>query len=415
MTRATHSQTEPMLRDRFSIPLARDVGGTAEEASVYLVGNSLGCMPHAAREAVLRELDDWARLGVEGHFHARWPWYSAHEPMMAPGARLVGAKVGEVTFMNGLTTNLHLMMASFYRPAGSRTKILIEDDAFGSDSYAVRSQAAWHGLDPDAAIVRLKPRAGERTLRDDDIVETIHRLGDELALVMLGGVNYLTGQWFDMPKITAAGHEVGARVGWDLAHAAGNVPMRLHEWGVDFACWCSYKYLNAGPGAVSGVFVHEKHGEDDQIPKLAGWWGTDPAVRFKMEPVFRPKAGVEGWQHSNPPILSLTPVRVSLELFDEVGMDRLRERSLGLTGLMEALIRERLHGRARIVTPEDPARRGCQLSIEVARARGVQQELLKHGVVADFREPDIVRVAPVPMYNTTEDVERFVRVMEAIL
>lgn len=415
MTRATPSQSRVTMRDRFSIPLVRDVGGIGDEQSVYLVGNSLGCMPLAAREAVIRELDDWARLGVEGHFHAHWPWYSAHEPLMAPGARLVGAEVGEVTFMNGLTTNLHLMMASFYRPAGRRTKILIEDDAFGSDSYAVRSQAAWHGLDPDTAIVRLKPRNGERTLRDDDIVETIHRLGDELALVMLGGVNYLTGQWFDMPRITAAGHAVGAMVGWDLAHAAGNVPMRLHEWGVDFACWCSYKYLNAGPGAVSGVFVHGTHASDPELPKLAGWWGTDPAVRFQMDPVFRPKSGVESWQHSNPPILALTPVRVSLELFDEAGMDHLRERSLELTGLMERLLRDRLHGRARIVTPEDPARRGCQLSIEVDGARSVQQALLTRGIVADFREPDIVRVAPVPMYCTSDDVERFVREMEAIL
>ena len=418
MTQAETSSTPGSFtgwRERFAIPTQRDVGGTGDNPSVYLVGNSLGCMPHAARQAVVQELDDWARLGVEGHFHAQTPWYSAHEPLMAPGARLVGGKPGEVTFMNGLTTNLHLMMASFYRPEGRRTKILIEDDAFGSDSYAVRSQAEWHGLDPDETVVRVRPRDGERALRDRDIIETIERLDGELALVMLGGVNYLTGQWFDMQSITRAGHEVGARVGWDLAHAAGNVPMSLHEWGVDFACWCSYKYLNAGPGAVSGVFVHEKHGVDREMPKLTGWWGTEPSVRFKMDPTFEPKAGVESWQHSNPPILALTPVRVSLEMFDRVGMGALRERSLELTGAMHELVRTKLAGRVRCVTPEDPAQRGCQLSLEVADARGVQKALLEHGVVADFREPDIVRVAPVPFYTSMEDVEQFVTALEAIV
>jgi kynureninase len=394
------------LRREFAVPPWP--GGLLPELA-YLAGSSLGLMPQAARDAVIADLDDWAALGVEGHSGARHPWLTYHEAVRDTSARLVGARPGETVCMNSLTVNLHLMMVSFYRPTRDRYRILIDDAAFPSDSYAVASQLRHHGLHPDAATVRLRPREGERTLRAEDVIERIEREGPTLALVLLGGVSYLTGELLPIAEITAATHEAGAVSGWDLAHAAGNVPLALHDWDVDWAAWCSYKYLNSGPGAVAGCFVHERHARDPSIPRFAGWWGNELAVRFRMSPVFEARPDVEGWQLSNPPILSFAPVRVSLEIFDRAGIDSLRQRSLRLTGFLEALLHE---AAARIpltvITPRDAGARGCQLSIEVpGDAREVARRLRdEHGVVCDERPPNIVRLTPVPLYNTFHDVWR---------
>lgn len=405
------------VRNEFCIPRI-EKGPHAGQDAVYLCGNSLGLMPRATRDAVLQELDDWARLGVEGHFHAKHPWYPAHEFCREAAARLVGARPHEVVVMNSLTVNLHLMMVSFYRPRGSRTRSIIEDAAFPSDSYAVQSQAAWHGLDPREAVVRLRPRAGEQTLRTDDVIGEIQRHGESVALVMLGGVNYLTGQVMDFARITEAGHRVGAIVGWDLAHAAGNVPLHLHDWNADFACWCSYKYLNAGAGAVAGCFIHERHvrntrwdGEGGGLPRFAGWWGNDPATRFKMGPEFVPVPTADAWSLSNPPVMALSPVRVSLGIFDRVGMGALREKSLKLTGYLRGLIDGIGAGQQtpiEVITPREPEASGCQLSIAVKdRPRELFNALTADGVMCDFREPNVIRVAPVPLYNTFHDCWRF--------
>ena len=388
-------------RSRFAIP--KDEHG---KDVAYFTGNSLGLMPLSAREAVQHELDDWARLGVDAHLHGANPWFSYHERFRETGARLVGARPGEVVMMNGLTANLHLMMASFYRPEGARTKIMVEDALFPSDDYAVESHINHRGRDAKANMVRLRPRDGEDTLRTDDVIDAIAEAGDTLALIMLAGVQYRTGQWFDMPAITEAGHRAGALVGWDCAHAAGNVPLQLHDCDADFAVWCSYKYLNAGPGAIAGCFVHERHGSNPDLPRLAGWWGNDPKTRFKMESGFVPRAGADGWQLCNPPILAMAPLAASLDIFDRVGMGALREKSLELTGFLERAIRD-VAPDARIVTPGDPSQRGCQLSISFGeRARKIRDAMQAHGVVADFREPDVIRLAPVPLYNTFEDVAR---------
>ncbi len=405
-------------RGLFSVPSAEAVGGAgggAARPALYFTGNSLGLMPRGVRPVLEQELSDWERLAVEGHLHGKTPWFSYHEVFRETGARLVGAVPGEVVMMNSLTVNLHLLMVSFYRPTRERYRIVVEDSLFPSDSYAVASQAGFHGFDAAEAVVRLKPRQGEQTLRTEDIEAKLRELGPSVALVMLGGVNYLTGQWFDMERITRAGHGVGAVVGWDLAHAAGNVPMRLHEWGVDFAAWCSYKYLNAGPGAVAGAFVHEKHGKRFDLPRFAGWWGNDPATRFAMRPEFVPREGADGWQISNPPILAMAPLKVSLEIFDRAGMERLREKSLKLTGYMEFLL-DSLGDRVRIITPRDPAQRGCHLSLGFrGESKRVLESLKREGVVCDFREPDVIRVAPVPLYNTFEDVWRFAHVLGRVL
>ncbi|RKN42169.1 kynureninase [Micromonospora endolithica] len=398
---------DPGHRHLFHVPPAD--GGRYPEVA-YLAGNSLGLQPRATRGELLADLDAWARLGVEGHLDAARPWLPYHELLTGPAARLVGARPAEVVVMNSLTVDLHLLMVSFYRPAGRRTRIVIEDTAFPSDSYAVRSQARFHGLDPDATVVRLTPRPGEDTLRTADVCDFLAAEGDTVALVLLGGVNYLTGELLDIPAITAAGRAAGAVVGWDLAHAAGNVPLALHDWDVDFAAWCSYKYLNAGPGALAGVFVHERHLGDPHLPRFEGWWSTEAATRFEMTPVSRPPATVEAWQISNPPILAMGPVRTSLEIFDAVGMPVLRERSLRLTGWLEHLLDEVTADRPlTVVTPRDPARRGCQLSVRIAGASAA--ELAKrlryeHGVIADAREPDVVRFAPVPLYSTYHDCWR---------
>ena len=372
-------------RDLFAVP----------PGIAYLAGNSLGLQPLAARDAVNDELDEWARLGIDGFFTGRRPWLTYHERLQEPLTRLAGALPHEVVAMNTLTVNLHLMMASFYRPEGRRQRILIEDAAFPSDAYAVASQAAQRGLDPATAVVRSRP---------DEVIETLEREGESIALVLLGGVNYLTGELLEMAAITAAGHEAGAVVGWDLAHAIGNVPLQLHDWDADFAVWCSYKYLNGGPGAIGGAFVHERHGGDPRVPRLAGWWGNDPATRFEMVPGFEPRAGADGWQVSTTPILSLVPVLVSLELFDRIGLEALRERSVRLTAYLESLLDD---VGVRLMTPRDPERRGCQLSIAVEDAAATAQRLAdEHRVVCDVRRPNVIRLAPTPLYSTYEDCRR---------
>lgn len=416
-------------RARFSIPFSRDIPGRAASnpgtpaaSAVYLCGNSLGLMPSSARSAVVQELDDWAKLGVEGHFHARHPWLPYHEELRGMLARLVGARPHEVVAMNSLTVNLHLMMASFYRPTPERHAIVIEDSAFPSDSYAVQSQAAWHGYHPDSAVIRLKPRTGENTLRTEDICGLFESPeGKRIALVLLGGVNYLTGQVMDMPRITEAAHRAGAVVGWDLAHAAGNVALNLHDLRADFACWCSYKYLNSGPGAVAGCFVHERHtqrtgrfGSSSYLPRFSGWWGNDPASRFKMGPDFTPVASADAWQLSNPPILALAPLRASLEIFDSATMPALVNKSRLLTGYLLELLTA-IPGAERVLqitTPREESARGCQLSLAIhQRPRDFHTALTARGVVCDFREPNIVRVAPVPLYNTFHDCWRFAEIL----
>lgn len=398
---------DPGHRDLFHVPPAE--GGRYPQVA-YLAGNSLGLQPLATRQELLEDLADWQRLAVEGHLEARRPWLPYHELLTEPAARLVGALPDETVVMNSLTVNLHLLMVSFYRPRGERVRVVIEDSAFPSDSYAVRSQARFHGLDPDHAVVRLKPREGEDELRTEDVVDFLAREGDTVALVLLGGVNYLTGQLMDIPAITAAGQAAGAVVGWDLAHAVGNVPLQLHDWGVDFAAWCSYKYLNSGPGALAGAFVHQRHLGDPDLPRFEGWWSTEPETRFRMDPVSRPPATVDAWQVSNPPIFAMGPVRTSLELFDKVGMEALRARSVRLTGYLERLLDSVTPGRPLTqVTPRDPERRGCQLSLRIGRgsAAGLARTLRhSYGVITDAREPDIIRLAPTPLYSTYHDCWR---------
>lgn len=397
------------FRERFLIPRRPD-----GRPVIYLAGNSLGLQPRDVRGAIEQELADWANLAVDGHFHARTPWYSYHQAVRDSAARLVGAQPDEVVMMNGLTANLHLLMVSFYRPRGQRRKVLMEEGAFPSDTYAVQSQMTWRGIDPREALLTAHPRPGEQTLRTEDLLALIEREGPSLALVLLGGVNYYTGQVFDMPAITAAAHAQGALAGFDLAHAAGNVLMRLHEWGVDFAAWCSYKYLNSGPGSVAGAFIHERHARDASLPRFAGWWGNDPATRFRMHlnEVFVPVASADAWQLSNPPILSLAAVKASLALFDEAGMDRLRAKSLKLTGYLQFLLDHLPSERYEVITPRAPEARGAQLSILAHHdPSGLQSALHAAGVVSDFRPPNVVRVAPVPLYNTFQEVWSFAQIL----
>ena len=397
------------FRERFHIPLSPD---GAEQ--IYFTGNSLGLMPKTTRAYVEQELADWERLAVEGHVHAKNPWLPYHEFLTEQMAVVVGAKAGETVVMNSLTVNLHLLMVSFYRPTGERYKIVIEKGAFPSDQYAVASQIKFHGFDPSDALIELTPRDGESTLRTGDIVETINREGASIALVMLGGVNYYTGQAFDMQAITDAGHKVGAVVGFDLAHAAGNLELKMHDWDVDFAAWCSYKYLNGGPGAVGGAFVHERHANNFDLPRFTGWWGHDKATRFLMGPEFHPIAGAEGWQISNPPILQMAALRASLEIFSEAGMTALRAKSEKLTGFLERMINGVDDARISIVTPNDPVQRGCQLSIRVGDKK-LHEQIVSQGVCADWREPDVIRVAPVPLYNSFADVFYFVEILRSAL
>lgn len=385
---------------------------------IYFTGNSLGLQPKGAAAALKQELDDWARFGVEGHFQAKTPWFAYHEYFSDSLARLVGAKPNEVVAMNGLTTNLHLLLVSFYRPGGKRTKILCEERPFPSDTYAFNSQVEFHGLDPRTEVVFMKPRAGEHTLDIEDIEEKIDELGDELALVCFGGVNFLSGQAFDMGRITECAHRVGAVAGFDLAHAAGNLKMDLHNWNVDFACWCSYKYLNSGPGGVAGAFVHERH-HREKLPRFAGWWGHDKEERFKMEPEFKPIASAEAWQLSNAPVFSMAVHRASLDLFDRAGIDALRTKSVQLTNYLEFVIQgvaKDTGAQLEIITPNDASERGCQLSILAhGHGKALFNKLTERGVVADWREPNVIRVAPVPLYNSFEDVFRFGGILKAAL
>jgi kynureninase len=381
---------------------------------VYFCSHSLGLQPRAVRGLMEQELDNWARLGVEGHFHGETPWYTYQELFRGPAARLVGARPDEVVLMNGLTVNLHLLMTTFYRPSPGRNKILVDEPTFPSDLYAVKSQLRQHGLDPADALLTLRPRPGEHAIRTEDIEEVLAGRGKEVALVLLSGVNFFTGQWFDLKRVAAAGKRQGCVVGFDLAHAVGNVPLQLHDWQVDFAVWCTYKYLNSGPGALAGCFVHEEHGRRTDLPRLAGWWGNDPATRFRMQlqPEFVARPGADGWQVSNPPILALVPLRASLAIYDEVGLPRLRAKSECLTGYLQYLLDQLPGGRFEVITPRDPAQRGCQLSMLVRdNPRELFLVLGEEGVIGDFREPNVIRVAPVPLYNTFHEVWTFARTL----
>ena len=378
---------------------------TVEKASLYFSGNSLGLMPRKAKDYVNSELDDWGRYGVLGHTGKENGWLSYHELVTADMAAVVGGKPDEVVVMNTLTVNLHLMMVSFYRPSGSRRKIVIEKSTFPSDVYAVKSQIAFHGGDPERDLIFLESRDGGAILRTEDILSTIDSQHEEIALVMLGGVNYLSGQVYDIAEITGRCRLLGINVGFDLAHGAGNIPLDLHDWGVDFAVWCTYKYLNSGPGSIAGCFVHERNLLKD-LPRFEGWWGTKKSERFKMKPDFEPIGTVESWQLSNPPILPLAALRASLEIFSAVGMDAIRSKSVELTGYLEFLLkREDLAEKCNIITPTDPNERGCQLSVVMEGfCADTQKRLEKLGVVSDFREPNVIRLAPAPLYNSFSDV-----------
>jgi kynureninase len=375
---------------------------------LYFGGHSLGLQPKSAAAMIEQELQDWRRLGVLGHTEAERPWIPYHERAAPALAELTGAMEGEVVAMNSLTVNLHLMMVSFFQPDPTRNRVLIESSAFPSDRYAVVSQLEFHGLSAPQNLIEVQPRQGERTLRAEDMIERIEREGSRLALVLLPGVQYLTGQLLNMPALIAAARRVGAKVGVDLAHAIGNTPMQLHDWNADFAVWCSYKYLNAGPGAVGGCFVHERHARNFKLPRFAGWWGHNKAQRFLYDPEFDPIAGAQGWQISNPPILSTAPLLASLEIFQRAGMHALRAKSIGLTGFMQKLIEEHLPNLVEIITPGEPEQRGCQLSVRIERpaaeARRCQEALTAAGVIGDWREPDVLRLAPIPLYNSFADV-----------
>lgn len=398
-------------RHQFHLPQARD--GTPY---LYLCGQSLGLQPKTVRAAVEQELDDWASLGVEGHFHAKHPWLPYHEHLAAQTARLVGATPLEVVVMNTLTVNLHLMLVSFYRPTPERYKVLIEASAFPSDRYAIASHLRWHGVEPRTALLEWTPRADTGILDLADLNALLERDRQTIALILLGGVNYYSGQALDMRRITQAGQDQGCVVGFDLAHAAGNIPLQLHAWEVDFAVWCSYKYLNAGPGSLAGCFVHERHAQRPELPRLAGWWGHNKATRFQMPPEFDPIPGAEGWQVSNPPILPLAALRASMQIFDDVGMARLRAKSALLTGYLEYLLDHQVSDQVTILTPRDPQQRGAQLSLRVKQqGRTVYASLGQAHVLCDWREPDVIRVAPVPLYNSFMDIYRFVDILRACL
>lgn len=398
------------FREKFHLPLGKD-----GKPLIYFAGNSLGLMPKSARQIVEQELDDWAKLAVDAHLEAMTPWYSYHETLREPVARLIGAKPNEVVCMNSLTVNLHLMMATFYRPTKSRFKILTEEPAFPSDTYAIKTQIIHHGFHPKDALILAQPRKGEFTVRTEEIVDLIEKHADQLAVVMVGGVNFFTGQLFDIPTITTAAQKRGITVGFDLAHAIGNVPLSLHDWNVDFAVWCSYKYLNAGPGAVGGAFIHERHATNTELPRLAGWFGNDPNTRFRLhlEPEFTPVPTADGWQISNPPIFSMAPLRSSLSIFDEAGgIEPLRAKSIKLTGYLEFLLDNVGSMRYATITPKGSNERGCQLSILAhEHPKELFKELQTAGVKCDFREPNVIRAAPTPLYNTFHEVWRFANIL----
>jgi kynureninase len=400
-------------RRQFELPV-----GANGQPLIYLCGHSLGLAPRAALDYVSEELAEWAQLGVAGHHTATRPWIDYAQNFTKGLQHVTGALANEVVAMNSLTVNLHLMMASFYRPVGMRDKILIEDGAFSSDRHAVLGQLSWHKLDPEETLVELAPRTGEETLRIEDIEAKIDSLGNELALVLWPGVQFRTGQAFDCERIVKAAHRVGALAGFDMAHSIGNLPLRLHDWNVDFAVWCSYKYLNAGPGAIGGCFIHERHFENAPA-RLSGWWGHEPQTRFQMLPEFKPAAGAAGWAVSNPPILSAAPLLASLEIFRSASIGELRAKSLRLTTYAERLIRARCGDEIGFITPEAPEERGCQLSLRVAggprRGRRIFDALGDHGIVCDWREPDVIRIAPTPLYNRFTDVFELVDKLAAAL
>jgi len=398
-------------RNKFHIP--KDVEGNE---LVYFRGNSLGLQPKTTKDYINQELKDWASLGVEGHMHAENPWMSYHEFLTQSMAKIVGAKPLEVVVMNTLTTNLHLMMVSFYKPTKKRYKILIEADAFPSDKYAVESQLRHHGYDDHEGLVLWKAREGEELANYDDLEKIIEEQGDEIALIMIGGVNYYTGQFFDLKRITKLGHKNGCVVGFDCAHGAGNVELNLHDSGADFAVWCTYKYLNSGPGSLGGCFVHERHAFDKTLNRFTGWWSHNKKTRFNMRHDFDVLPGAEGWQLSNPPILSMAAIRASLDIFNEVGIENLTKKSKKLTGYFEFLINELNHKDIKIITPSNPNERGCQLSIQVKNAdKKLHQKLMEVGVITDWREPDVIRCAPVPLYSSFEDVYKMVERLKKIL
>lgn len=399
------------LRNQFHIP--KDKNGNEW---LYFTGNSLGLQPKLTKDYINQELEDWANLGVEGHFEAKNPWLNYHELLTDKMAKIVGAKPIEVVVMNTLTTNLHLLMVSFYRPTKTKYKIVIESDAFPSDRYAVQSQLKFHGFDAEDGIIEWKPRLGEELLNIEDLESIIKFEGDEIALLLIGGVNYYTGQFLDLKKIAEIGHSKNCIVGIDLAHGAGNIQPNLHDSGVDFAAWCTYKYLNSGPGSLAGLFVHEKHANNKKLPRFAGWWNHNKETRFNMRQPFDVMPGAEGWQLSNPPILSMAAIKASLDIFDEVGMKVLREKSEKLTGYFEYLINEINSDNIKIITPKNLSERGCQLSIQVKNEdKSLHKKLTENNIITDWREPDVIRCAPTPMYNSFEDVYRMVKGLSLIL
>ncbi len=402
------------FRSKFYIPIFHG------KECIYFTGNSLGLQPRTTQDYVLDELEDWASFGVEGHFHARQPWFSYHEIFPPLLTKIVGALPEEIVVMNQLTVNLHLLMASFYNPTKEKYKIICEAKAFPSDQYALESQVKFHGFVPDDAIIEVSPRDGEYCIRTEDILSTVKQKGSQVALVIFGGVNYYTGQVFEMEKITKAAHDAGAYCGFDIAHAAGNVELHLHDWGADFACWCSYKYLNSGPGGVAGAFIHQRHFNNSQLQRLAGWWGYEKATRFNMEKGFKPIASAEGWQLSNAPVLSMAAHKASLDIFEEAGMDNLVAKGQQLSDYLLFILDEINNALDKkmieLITPRNENEKGCQVSmLMLEKGKEVFEALKQNGVLADWREPNVIRVAPVPLYNTFEEVYRFGEIVRSIL
>jgi kynureninase len=406
-------RNDPLAKYRTAFHIPKDEHGNDW---LYFTGNSLGLQPKSTKAAIEQELEDWANLGVEGHFEAKNPWMPYHEYLTECMAKIVGAKPLEVVVMNTLSANLHLLMVSFFNPTKKRHKILIESDAFPSDRYAVQTQLAFHGYDPNEDLIEWTPRTGEKLLHIEDLEQILETQGEEIALLLIGGVNYYTGQYLDLKKIANLGHTKGCKVGIDLAHGAGNIEPKLHESGVDFAAWCTYKYLNSGPGSLGAIFVHERYAHDKNLKRFAGWWSQNKATRFDMRQPLDITPGAEGWQLSNPPILSMAAIKSSLDLFSEVGMSALRQKSIQLTSYLEYLINGLNHQDIKIITPRDPHQRGCQLSIQVKNAdKNLHKKLTDQHVITDWREPDVIRCAPVPFYNSYEDVFRMVEILKTLL
>ena len=406
-------QNDPLASYRNAFHIPKEDNG---KNWLYFTGNSLGLQPKSTKLAIDQELNDWAKLGVEGHFEAKNPWMPYHEFLTESMAKIVGAKHIEIVVMNTLTTNLHLLMVSFYNPTPKRCKILIESDAFPSDRYAVQTQLEFHGFDANECLVEWHPRKGETLLRIEDLEHILEEQGDEIALLLIGGVNYYTGQYLNLKEIAKLGHAKGCKVGIDLAHGVGNIQPELHDSGVDFAAWCTYKYLNSGPGSLGGIFVHERYANDKTLKRFAGWWSQNKATRFNMRQPLDITPGAEGWQLSNPPILSMAAIKASLDLFNEVGMTALRQKSLKLTAYLEFLINELNHPHINIITPSNPNERGCQLSIQIKNAdKTLHKQLIENHVITDWREPDVIRCAPVPFYNSFEDVFRMVEILKNLL